>query len=81
MTYEMKEELKQLSTELLGASSRWQVFIKKPTMQEQVLPNGQKVKVPVRLNAEQVLVLLRNEKNTLQAQKELKEIQEKAGNV
>jgi hypothetical protein len=78
----MRQELKELSQELLGASSRYQKLLKKA----QLIPSkdpitGLEVKQATYLSKEQVLELLRNMKKEKEERAKLAEVQKAAGSV
>ena len=82
MDRQMREELKELSQELLGASSRFQKLIRKPQFVSSKDPlTGQDVKRATYLSEEQVLELLRGMKRQKEEQQALKDVQKAAGSV
>lgn len=81
MEREMREQLKELSRKLLGASSRYQKMLKKPQFREVVEPNGKKVKKSYYLTEEQVLEVLLQMESNKKEQEKLAEVQKAAGSV
>lgn len=78
----MREEMKALSRELLGASSRYQKLINKPNYVKTKDPiTGVEYKVASYMNEEQVLEFLKQIKKEKEEKEKLEEVQELAGNI
>lgn len=77
----LREELKSLSKELLGASSRYRKLMKTLTDGGDAASNGKPIKVLKYMTEEQVLVFLRDMKKEKEVSLLADKIQKEAGFV